>query len=93
MTSESTHEERLRETLDLLAAQVQPAPDAYRRARAEWKRRERRRRLTLAVLMVVVFTLAVLIGLWALNRTPDGPPGGETPGGHHHHSSWHSVRP
>ncbi|ADG88283.1 hypothetical protein [Thermobispora bispora] len=89
MTSESTHEERLRETLDLLAAQVQPAPDAYRRARAEWKRRERRRRLTLASLMVVVFTLAVLIGLWALNRTPDGPPGGETTG-RYHHSSWHS---
>ncbi|GLP68257.1 hypothetical protein TUSST3_48800 [Streptomyces sp. TUS-ST3] len=46
------------------------APDAYRTARGEWLRRERRRRLVLTVLIAVVFALATLIGLWVLNQTP-----------------------
>ncbi|MBL1102384.1 hypothetical protein [Streptomyces coffeae] len=65
-------EKQLRETLEALAHQVQPAPDAYRTARGDWLRRERRRRLVLAVLITVVFALAVLIGLWVLNQAPSG---------------------
>jgi hypothetical protein len=42
---------------------VRPAPDAYRTARGDWLRRERRRRLV----------LAALIGLWVLNQTPTDP--------------------
>lgn len=65
-------EKQLREALEALAHQVQPAPDAYRAARGDWLRRERRRRLVLAALITVVFALAVLIGLWVLNQTPSG---------------------
>jgi hypothetical protein len=67
-------EERLRETLDALAAQVDAAPPAYEPALATWRRRERRRRLVLAVLIAIVFVVADLIGLWALNQTPDRTP-------------------
>jgi hypothetical protein len=65
-------ENQLREALETLAHQVHPAPDAYRTARGDWLRRERRRRLVLAVLVTVVFVLAVLIGLWVLNQAPTG---------------------
>lgn len=66
-------ERELREALSALADGVRAAPDAYRTARGEWLRRERRRRLVLAVLIAVVFTLATLIGLWVLNRAPADP--------------------
>ena len=66
-------ERELREALSALADGVQAAPDAYRTARGEWLRRERRRRLVLAVLIAVVFALATLIGLWVLNQTPARP--------------------
>jgi hypothetical protein len=66
-------EKELREALAALADGVQAAPDAYRTARGDWRRRERRRRLVLAVLIAVVFTLATLIGLWVLNQTPSDP--------------------
>ncbi|GAA2279988.1 hypothetical protein GCM10010234_15980 [Streptomyces hawaiiensis] len=56
-----------------LAGGVRAAPDAYRTARGEWLRRERRRRLVLAVLVTVVFALATLIGLWVLNEAPSSP--------------------
>jgi ferric-dicitrate binding protein FerR (iron transport regulator) len=68
-------ERRLRETLDTLASGVhpaQPAREAYRSARGDWLRRERRRRIVLAVLVAVVFALAVAIGLWVLNQAPTG---------------------
>ncbi|MDQ1013067.1 ferric-dicitrate binding protein FerR (iron transport regulator) [Streptomyces sp. V4I23] len=65
-------EKQLREALETLALQVQPDSEAYRTARRAWHRRERRRRLVLAVLATVVFALAVLIGLWVLNQTPSG---------------------
>ncbi|MER5766500.1 hypothetical protein [Streptomyces sp. NPDC001985] len=58
--------------MEALAGQVHPAPGAYRAARGEWHRRERRRRLTLTLLVAVVFTLAVLAGLWVLNSAPAG---------------------
>jgi len=63
-------ERELQEALAALADGVRAAPDAYRTARGEWLRRERRRRLVLAVLVTVVFALATLIGLWVLNQTP-----------------------
>ncbi|MGI5374405.1 hypothetical protein ACQEV2_09185 [Streptomyces sp. CA-251387] len=66
-------ERELREALSALADGVQAAPDAYRTARGEWLRRERRRRLVLAVLVMVVFALATLIGLWVLNQAPTDP--------------------
>ncbi|WP_345021778.1 hypothetical protein [Streptomyces shaanxiensis] len=66
-------ERELREALSALADGVRAAPDAYRTARGEWLRRERRRRLVLAVLIAVVFALATLIGLWVLNQAPADP--------------------
>ena len=66
-------ERDLADALAALAGGVHAAPDAYRTARGEWLRRERRRRLVLAVLVAVVFAVAVLIGLWVLNRAPSGP--------------------
>ncbi|MFC9886579.1 hypothetical protein ACFW3A_13215 [Streptomyces pilosus] len=66
-------ERELRDALRALAGGVLPDPDAYRTARGEWLRRERRRRLVLAVLVAVVFTLATLIGLWVLNQAPSNP--------------------
>jgi len=71
-SSPGTAEDRLREALDALATGVTADPDAYRRVRAEWRRRERRRRLVLAILVAVVFTLADVLGLWALNRADPG---------------------
>ncbi len=73
MTRGPVGEERLRETLDALAAQVHAPPHAYRQARADWRRRERRRRLILASLVAIVFACANVIGLWALNQTHEGP--------------------
>jgi ferric-dicitrate binding protein FerR (iron transport regulator) len=66
-------EQELQEALAALAGGVHAAPDAYRTARGDWLRRERRRRLVLAVLIAVVFALATLIGLWVLNQTPAHP--------------------
>ncbi|MFF3905548.1 hypothetical protein ACFYZJ_05950 [Streptomyces sp. NPDC001848] len=66
-------ERELSEALAALADGVHASPDAYRTARGEWLRRERRRRLMLTVLVAVVFTLATLIGLWVLNQTPSHP--------------------
>ncbi|MDT6987999.1 hypothetical protein ACFSUJ_07270 [Streptomyces lusitanus] len=70
---EERTERELADALHALAGGVLPDPDAYRTARREWLRRERRRRLVLTVLVAVVFTLATLIGLWVLNRTPAEP--------------------
>lgn len=65
-------EERLRDALDALATGVTPDPDAYRKVSAEWRRRERRRRLVLAILVAVVFAVADGVGLWALNQADSG---------------------
>ncbi|MFE1247004.1 hypothetical protein [Streptomyces sp. NPDC058735] len=72
-TSPDHTERELREALQALADGVQAAPDAYSTARGEWLRRERRRRLILAVLIAIVFAVATLIGLWVLNQAPSGP--------------------
>lgn len=87
-------EDQLREALDALASGVRPAPNAYRQVRSEWLRRERRRRLILAILVALVFAIADAIGLWALNQTPNGPPiifNDPTPVEQHHpahHPTW-----
>jgi hypothetical protein len=61
-------EQFLRETLDVLAAQVTPDRDAYRKVSATWRWRELRRRMLALLLAVVVVLLAVVLGLWLLNR-------------------------
>ncbi|WP_443060340.1 hypothetical protein [Streptomyces sp. NBC_00459] len=75
LTEQDRMERELRAALETLAGGVSaaPSPDAYRTARGDWLRRERRRRLVLAVLITVVFALAVLIGLWVLNHAPSDP--------------------
>ncbi|NJP49375.1 hypothetical protein HCJ93_04620 [Streptomyces sp. SBST2-5] len=73
MTDTERTERELADALAALAGGVLPDPDAYRTARGEWLRRERRRRLVLTVLVAVVFTLATLIGLWVLNQAPSDP--------------------
>lgn len=66
-------ERELAEALAALAEGIQGTPGAYRSARGEWLRRERRRRFVLAVVIAVVFTLATVIGLWVLNHAPSHP--------------------
>ncbi|WP_210638275.1 hypothetical protein [Streptomyces sp. GESEQ-13] len=66
-------ERELADALHALAGGVLPDPDAYRTARGEWLRRERRRRLVLTVLVAVVFALATVIGLWVLNQAAAEP--------------------
>jgi hypothetical protein len=66
--------DRLRQTLVAVADGVQARPDAYRRALAEWRRRERRRRLigvVLACLAVVGADVvgADVVGVWTLNHS------------------------
>ncbi|MEU8245877.1 hypothetical protein [Nonomuraea sp. NPDC048916] len=67
-TGPANTEEQLREVLDKLANSVQAAPDAYRRVQGEWRRRERRRRITLVILLALIIALADIAGLWALNQ-------------------------
>ena len=67
-------EARLRDTLASLAADVEPSPQAYRRAQAAWRRRERRRRVLLLVLATLIIGGADAVGLWALNSTPAHAP-------------------
>jgi hypothetical protein len=69
MAGEAETERRLRQALDAVASGVRTRPDAYERALAEWRRRERRRRLVGLLLACLIFALADGIGLWALNRS------------------------
>ena len=65
-------EQRLSETLQLLAEQVDESPEAFAKVQTEWRRRERRRRLVAAVLAVVVIAAADGAALWALKSgSPD----------------------
>ncbi|MFB9180587.1 hypothetical protein ACFFX1_20780 [Dactylosporangium sucinum] len=61
-------EEQLRDVFDALATSVHGASNRYPAALADWRRRERRRRIVLAILAAVIFALADVIGLWALGR-------------------------
>ncbi|HEX6357387.1 hypothetical protein [Actinophytocola sp.] len=54
------------------ADDVRTSPDAYRQVRSRWRRRERRRRLVVALLATGVIVAANGIALWTLNdATPD----------------------
>ncbi|MGI5241788.1 hypothetical protein [Dactylosporangium sp. CA-139066] len=61
-------EEQLRDVFDALATSIHGASDRYPAALADWRRRERRRRIVLAILAAVIFAVADIIGLWALSR-------------------------
>lgn len=61
-------DQELAAALGALAEGVRADPAAYRRASAGWRRRDRRRRLVLAVLAAVVFAAADAVGLWALSQ-------------------------
>jgi hypothetical protein len=85
-------EERLRQALDAVAGGVHPPPHAYRQVRQEWHRRERRRRLILAILIALVFAVADAIGLWALNQTHvDSPVIFNGPASTQHHNPVDGV--
>ena len=66
--------QELREALEALADGVPPAAptESYRSALGAWRRRERKRRVVLAILILVVFVLAILAGLWVLNGASSG---------------------
>jgi hypothetical protein len=66
-------EQMLREALDVIADSVSAPPGAYRDARREWLRRERRRKVVLTIVIAIVFAVATLIGLWVLNDTSSRP--------------------
>jgi hypothetical protein len=67
-------EQRLRETLDALAARVTPDEGAYRKVAATWRWRELRRRLLALFLATVIILVAVVLGLWLLNRVAEQQP-------------------
>jgi len=67
-------DESLRSALGALADGVQVPPDeSYVAISAGWKRRYRRRRLTVAILATVVFGVVDVVGLWALNSAEPVP--------------------
>ena len=65
-------DELLRDVLEALASQVSVSPDAYHEVRAEWVRRQRRRKRLGVVIAIALIALADLFGLWALNQTETG---------------------
>jgi hypothetical protein len=72
--------------LSARAVQVRPDTPAYRQVSTTWRRRERKRRLILAILTALIFATADAVGLWALNHANadshiifSDPTGGQTP--------------
>ena len=61
-------EQLLRQTLKSVAEAVETSPEAFSRAAADWRRRERRRRFAVACIASVVIAVANILSLWALNR-------------------------
>ncbi|UWZ34279.1 hypothetical protein Drose_23915 [Dactylosporangium roseum] len=68
VTGSGAAEEQLRDVFDALVTSVHGTPDRYPAALADWRRRERRRRIVLPILAAVIFALANILGLWALSR-------------------------
>ncbi len=69
-TSSGPPAQQLRDVFDALATSVPAAStsNGYPDALAQWRRRERRRKLIVAILVAVVFAVADIIGLWALSK-------------------------
>jgi hypothetical protein len=61
-------DELLRDVLSSWADSVPVSPDAYHSVRAEWVRRQRRRRRLGVLTATVLVALADIVGLWALNN-------------------------
>lgn len=72
-------EARLRTSLEALAAQTTSSPDAYAKAKREWQRRDRRRRLIMLAVASVLVAVADIVGLWALHIHDSPPPPPYTP--------------
>lgn len=72
--NESLQIERLRAALNAAAEEVSPRPDAYERALADWRRREKRRRRVGLIIAAIILIIADIAGLWVLNRqAPEDP--------------------
>jgi hypothetical protein len=67
--SDPTMDERLAESLRAFASQTTASPDAYARAKQEWQRRDRRRRLVMVAVAGVLIAAADVVGLWALHAS------------------------
>lgn len=67
-------EARVRDSLEALAAQATSSPDAYAKAKCEWQRRDRRRRLIMLAIAAVLVAAADIVGLWALHVHDSPPP-------------------
>ena len=61
-------EDLLRQTLNSLVAPIETPPDAYRKASADWRRRERRRKVIAITIATIIVLIADILGLWAFNR-------------------------
>lgn len=73
MNNDADTARALRDALDALADTVHAEPTGYGDALRAWRRRDRRRRLILTALIVFVFAIATLIGLWVLNHDASSP--------------------
>lgn len=71
--SPSGSDQVLRDVLEMLADRVSVSPDAYHDVRAEWMRRQRRRKRLGIVVASALIVVADVVGLWALNRSDSGP--------------------
>lgn len=65
-------DQAVRDVLDALAEQVEVSPGAYHAVRAEWVRRQRRRKRLGVVVAIVLVVVCDVIGVWALERSDSG---------------------
>ena len=62
-------DELLKDVLNDWASSVPVSPDAYHAVRAEWVRRQRRRKRLGVLTATLLVALADVVGLWALNNS------------------------
>lgn len=67
-------DQAVRDALDAIADQVHVSPGAYHTVRAEWLRRQRRRKRLGVLVAILLVVIADVIGVWALNRTDTSAP-------------------